>query len=65
MRLANQLIRAVGAGGQLAPQAEADVNPAPLADSGFDERAFLPALVVVERLVHLDQLGVIGAPAPR
>src|SRR4029079_2716291 len=47
--------RAIGAGRQLAPQAQADVDPASLADFGFDERAALGSLVVRERLLELEQ----------
>ena len=53
-----QLVRAVGPGGDLPPQPKTDVNPVALSDLGAHKRALLPSLVVLERLVHLDQIRV-------
>ena len=58
-QIRQQLIRAVGPRRQLPPQAEAEVEPASLADPRFDQRAELLAGVVLERVVHRHQIHVL------
>ena len=53
------LIRAVGARGQLPPEVQADVHPVPLAVRGLHQRAELRAFVVRERIRELQD--VVGA----
>ena len=56
-------VGAVGSGWQLAPEPEADVDPASLSNLRFDQGAALVALVVVERFVQLNQIRIPGIPA--
>ena len=51
-----QLIRAVNAGRQLAPEAEADIHPPAFAVLRFDERAFLHTRVEFEPIGDLEQV---------
>src|SRR5262245_2707014 len=54
------LVRAVGARGQLPPQAQADVEPSPLPVGRFDERARLGTLVVSELVLELHEIVIAG-----
>src|SRR5438128_1916962 len=51
-----QLIRAVNAGRQLAPETEADIHPPAFAVLRFDERAFLHTRVEFEPIGDLEQV---------
>ena len=60
-----QLVRAVSSRRQLTPQPEPDIDPAALAVARFDERAALDAAVVLERVLHLDEIDVLRDRARR
>src|SRR2546422_750963 len=47
-KVGEQFVRAGGAGGQLTPQAETEIEPAAFADAPFDQRAELLARIVLE-----------------
>src|SRR5437588_10293346 len=59
-----QLIGTVGAGGQLAPQAESDIDPASFADRPFDERPELFPRIIRKRIDHRYKVDVLGIFLP-
>src|SRR5436309_8965136 len=54
----HQLVRPVDTGRKLAPQAQADIHPAPFAVDRLDERPALRAFVVRKRIFHFDEIAV-------
>src|SRR5439155_9679323 len=57
-QIGEQLVRAIRAGRQLAPQPETDVNPAALAVHGLHQRAALLPFVVGKRILELQPINV-------
>src|SRR3954451_9690784 len=57
-KISHQLVCALGPGGQLAPQHQADVDPAPLAVARFDQGASLAAGVKRKRIGRPQQVNV-------
>ena len=57
-KIGQQPVGAVGAGGQLAPQAEPEINPASLAVARFDQRAGLRPRVQRKRIGRTDEVDV-------
>ena len=56
-----QLVCAVGARGQLAPESQTEINPAALAVARFDERARFRTLVVRERIGEREEIVTLEA----
>src|SRR3954451_9953976 len=58
-KICQQLVRADRSRGQLAPQAETEIDPAPLPDARLDERSELLARIVLERIGHRHEVHVL------